>query len=139
MPKKTYHFKVIEYKFNKCVEALEYLFNCKKKDIINLKSREKNFVAARRYLIHYLYNSCNIPHSHMNKFINGIHHATSIHHCRKLQDLLDIYPSERKIYNEFKMVAGDFEDTKVQLEIMINEIDDIKNDINKLLNNLKDA
>jgi hypothetical protein len=66
-------------------------------------SRSANINEARRFLIFYLYTECKIKHLHMKKYIPALqNHATSIHHFRKMSDLMEMEVNTRNLYDEFK-------------------------------------
>ena len=63
---------------------------------------------ARRFLIYYLYAECNIKHQHMKKHVPALqNHATSIHHFRKMSDLMELEKETKNLYAEFRTTMID--------------------------------
>lgn len=66
-------------------------------------SRSANINEARRFLIYYLFTECNIKHLHMKQYVPALqNHATSIHHFRKMSDLMEIENETKNLYSEFR-------------------------------------
>tara|TARA_R100000963_G_C4627527_1_gene93395 strand:+ start:30 stop:335 length:306 start_codon:yes stop_codon:yes gene_type:complete len=80
---------------------LSLMFDVNIEDIVNFKSRKANIIDARRFLIYYLYTTKRIPHYHMKQYIKGIHHATSIYHCKIINNFFDINEPYRRKYFDF--------------------------------------
>ena len=135
----TYHFKLTVEKFELALSALEEMYRVPKKQIVTMSCRQRNIVEARRMLIYYLYNVVGVKHNHMHRYIEGINHATSIHHCKKLKELIDIYPSEQRLFNEFRERAGDFNDKLARLKVMDEQIAIMQCEIRDIIKNIKDA
>ena len=53
-------------------------------ELITVGKRTKVIMGARRMFMFYLNRHLGIKHAHMKKYIKGINHATSIHHCNKM-------------------------------------------------------
>jgi len=71
-------------------------------------SRSANINEARRFLIYYLYSECNIKHLHMKQYVPALqNHATSIHHFRKMADLMEIENETKNLYAEFRTTMID--------------------------------
>ena len=66
--------------------------------------RTKIIMGARRMFIFYLNRHLRIKHHHMKKYIEGINHATSIHHCNKMEFLLSMVDKKDYsiYYEEYK-------------------------------------
>ena len=135
----TYHFKLSVEKFELALDALEEMYRVPKKQIVTMSCRQRNIVEARRLLIYYLYNVVGVKHNHMHRYIEGINHATSIHHCKKLKELIDIYKSEQRNYNEFRERAGDFNDKMMRLKIMDEQIATMQSEIREIIKTIRDA
>ena len=75
---------------NKVVEQLSIMYKVDAEEITKIVSRKHNIVEARRMFNYYLFTEKNIRHINMYKFINGMDHATSIYHIRKIKDLFSI-------------------------------------------------
>ena len=66
-------------------------------------TRTSNVIEARRFLIYYLFKECGIKHLHMKNFIPALkNHATSIHHFKKMSELMGIEPPTRRSYENFQ-------------------------------------
>lgn len=65
------------------------LYNISEIDFVSLRSRQQNIVEARRLYVYFLNKFRGIKHLHMKDYVYGMHHATSIYHCKKLEDLLE--------------------------------------------------
>ena len=66
-------------------------------------TRTTNVAEARRFLIYYLIQECNVKHLHVKHFIPALkNHATSIHHFNKMKDLISIERQTKETYLEFK-------------------------------------
>ena len=75
----------------KILNQLSIMYNLNPNEIIQMNGRQKDLVEARRMYIYYLNKQKGIPHNHMKKYIDGMHHATSIYHCKKLEEQFPIY------------------------------------------------
>ncbi len=86
---------------SRAVVELSLMFDVDIKDITEMKSRKQNVVEAKRFLIYYLWNQKRVKHYHMKQYINGIHHASSMYHCKVIEDLFDAHERYRRKYFEF--------------------------------------
>ena len=92
---------------SRALVELSLMFNVDIKDIIQMRCRKSNIMDARRFLIYYLHNNKGVKHFHMKQYIKrkcgikGIHHATSLYHCRVTNNLFDIEEKYRRKYFEF--------------------------------------
>ncbi len=66
-------------------------------------SRTTKVIEARRFLIYYLFSECGIKHLHMKKYVPALkNHATSIHHYKKMKELMDVEPETERSYDNFR-------------------------------------
>ena len=86
---------------SRAICELSYMFGVGIQDITEMKSRKQNVIDARRFLIYYLWHHKRVKHYHMKQYINGMHHATSIYHCKVIEDLFDSHEKYRRKYFEF--------------------------------------
>mgnify|MGYP003657124742 CR=1 FL=1 len=86
--------------------AKSVLANIFKIDVIHFEkhiTRSASVNEARRFLIYYLIKECGIKHLHMKYYIPSlINHATSIHHYRKMEQLMEVEWMTKKTYEDFK-------------------------------------
>lgn len=100
------------FKMEKSIQiAKSVLANMFKIETIHFEkhlSRSANINEARRFLIFYLYTECNIKHLHMKKYVPALtNHATSIHHFRKMTDLMEMEKGTKNLYTEFRTTMID--------------------------------
>ena len=86
---------------SRALVELSLMFDVDIKDITQMKCRKSNIMDARRFLIYYLHNNKGVKHFHMKQYIKGIHHATSIYHCKLIVNLFDTEEKYRRKYFEF--------------------------------------
>ena len=66
-------------------------------------TRTSNVIEARRFLIYYLFTECGIKHLHMKQFVPALkNHATSIHHYKKMKELMEIEQPTELAYENFR-------------------------------------
>jgi len=118
-------------------ESLCKMFNIKVKYLTHNTNRKRNVIEARRFLTYYMYNDLGIKYYHMKKYIIGMHHATAISQCRKLENLLQFEKPLRKKYNTFISESNDLDVLNILLKGKRAEAVRIKNDINEIYNNIK--
>jgi len=87
--------------------VLAEIYNIPEQEIRTVGKRTKEIMEARRMFMFYLNRHLEIKHAHMKKYIKGINHATSIHHCNKMEFLISMKEKESykiydKQYSEFK-------------------------------------
>ena len=114
------------------------IFNVKAKFLRRNINRKRDIIDARRFLIYYMYNELGIKYSHIKQHIIGMHHATAIYQCRKLEDLLQVEKPLRKKYNEFITKSNDFDILSVLLKSKRNQVRQINNDIKQINNQIKE-
>ena len=86
---------------SRVVVELSLMFDVDIKDITAMRSRKQNVMDAKRFLIYYLWKNKGVKHYHMKQYINGIHHASSMYHCKLIEDLFDAHEQYRRKYFEF--------------------------------------
>ena len=92
--------------------AKEILCKMFKVDVLNLEnniSRKRNIIEARRFFIYYLRNEIIMPYHRIKDYIKGLDHATAMHHCKKLKELLQYEKTLRNKYHTFIVMANDFD------------------------------
>ena len=119
-------------------ESLCKIFNIKAKFLKKNICRKRDVIDARRFLVYYMYNELGIKYYHIKKYITGLHHATAIYQCRKLEDLLQVEKPLRKKYNEFITKSNDFDILSVLLKSKRNQARQINNDIKQINNQIKE-
>jgi len=120
--------------------VLAKMYDCEEHEIVLMETRKRNVMIARRFFIYYLWKHCDIKHIRMKEYIIGAHHATSIHHCRKLEFEVDHYQEMRKYWISFLFYANNKEwqklkiDMKYSLEQINNiiESEELRIQINKI-------
>jgi hypothetical protein len=116
-------------------------------EMVGSKSREKSLINIRRvyyYLIRQLYN---MPYQHIAEsyyyatgMVNVIpNHATIIYHCKTYSGMLDVYPNERKKFEQI-MKEVRYINTAPEsfLHIINQEIDRLLKLKEQLLTNIED-
>jgi len=79
-----------------------------------MKSRKQNKVHARMFYNYYLWKVFKVPHNDIKKYIDGMHHATSIYLKNKLEFEIEKYDSVATEWETFLYFA-DYQESK-QLE-----------------------
>ena len=114
------------------VEVAKYviskMWDCNESQFTLMKKRKTNIVFARRFFIYYLWKHCNVTHNRMKWYIYGMNHATSIYHCRKLEEEMEIYKNIQKKWITFLFYADHKEYQKLKIDMnypieTINNID----------------
>ena len=114
------------------VEVAKYviskMWDCNESQFTLMKKRKTNIVFARRFFIYYLWKHCNVTHNRMKWHIYGMNHATSIYHCRKLEEEMEIYKNIQKRWITFLYYADQREYAKLKIDMKypietINNID----------------
>ena len=99
-------------------------------------TRETPVNEARRFLVYYLVKECGIRYSYVKVYVPSLtNHATAIHHVKTMQNMLEIYPKTRKLYNDFKItmetegqthLIRDYEKANNELELIKERIKSLK-------------
>ena len=67
-------------------------------------SRASKVNEARRFLVYYLVRECGIKYAYIKDYVPSLtNHATAIHHVKRMNELMDIYPAVREKYEGFKV------------------------------------
>ena len=113
---------------------LAKMFNVEERDVVFMDSRLKNKVKARRFNNYYLWRYKKVKHHHMKNYIKGIHHASSIHHCKVMENDLYLsnlniskYQTIRKQFITFLYYAdrSEWEKLKIDQAFSIEELEDV--------------
>jgi hypothetical protein len=141
----TYHSKNVHNIKDLAASILSEMFNCKKDQILNMKSRKHNIIQAKRFLIYYLNKALNVKHNAMNKYIKNIDHATSIHHVKKLDNFLDFDKETKRDYTIFvnhlenntsieniDLLISELKYLRMKSEILLDKFEKIELDAEKL-------
>lgn len=89
-------------------------------------SREFKVNEARRFLVYYLVQVCHIKYAHVVNYVPSLkNHATAIHHCRKMEDMLSIEPRTQRLWLSFS--------EKMETEGQDHLIKDYEKATNKIL------
>ena len=119
------------------------IYDVPEEQLRKVSSRNADIMYGRRMLIFYLNRFIRIKHVHMKHYIKGICHATSIHHCNKMEWFVENYKDVKEKYEIFikKMeifdVKGEaMKDKKrqlIQLQIELNNYErKIKEDAKRI-------
>tara|TARA_R100001510_G_scaffold57482_1_gene65711 strand:- start:3439 stop:3867 length:429 start_codon:yes stop_codon:yes gene_type:complete len=136
-----YHSEYIDEIKTTAVNILSDLFKVDKKEVLNMKSRQRRIVCAKRFLIFFLYRYVKVTHTNMRLYINDLHHSTSIHHVNKLESLLEFDKETKNLFDEFIFKMNNSIDLKNNKKNDIiylnNELNDLKIKCNQLQHRLK--
>tara|TARA_Y100001973_G_C5161420_1_gene313720 strand:- start:207 stop:596 length:390 start_codon:yes stop_codon:yes gene_type:complete len=97
--------------------VISKMWKCEAYEFTQMKKRNKNIVNARRFFIYYLWKYLGVSHLKMKNYIHGVNHATSIYHCRKLEQEVDLYKEIRKKFITFFYYADNREYIKMKIDI----------------------
>lgn len=108
--------------------VISKMWDCNESQFTLMKKRKTNIVFARRFFIYYLWKHCNVTHNRMKWHVYGMNHATSIYHCRKLEEEMEIYKHILKKWITFLFYADHKEYQKLKIDMnypieTINNID----------------
>ena len=98
------------------------LYNVPEDQLSKVGLRTRNIMEGRRLLIFYLNRFVGIKHLHMKKHINGLCHATSIHHCNKMEWFIEHELSVKHKYNELLSKMKQFD---VRNEIIKDKLESV--------------
>ena len=109
-------------------------------ELITVGKRTKVIMGARRMFMFYLNRHLGIKHAHMKKYIKGINHATSIHHCNKMEFILSMsdkkaYSMCSEEYNEFKLRMKEFDSGNSVIIAMKEQMIELQAQINTYYKN----
>jgi len=111
------------------------IFSFDVKHFENHTTRTKDIMEGRRYLMYFLREDIGMTFHQIRKFIPAItNHATIIHHCRKMGELLEVERPLKRRYNLFKSQMLDGERYVIETEIIkkTEERKKINNELYKL-------
>jgi len=118
---------------------LSKMFKLKKYYLENNINRKHNIVEARRFLIYYMKRELYIPYNRIKDYIKGTHHATAIHHCHKLDELMQL-KSEKKLrekYSKFLVLANNLDVLEELLIIKRDQTKFLNSEIEEINNQIK--
>ena len=98
-------------------------------------TRTKDIMEGRRFLIYFLREDVGMTYFQIKKYIPALtNHATIIHHCKKLSELLDVEKPLKRRYDMFKSQMLDNERYVIETEIIkkTEERKKINNELYKL-------
>tara|TARA_R100000995_G_C3480172_1_gene123371 strand:+ start:835 stop:1224 length:390 start_codon:yes stop_codon:yes gene_type:complete len=82
-------------------------------------TRTRDIMEGRRFLMYFLREDIGMTFFQIKKYIPALtNHATIIHHCRKMRELLDVEKSLKRRYNLFKSQMLDGERYVIETEII---------------------
>ena len=96
----------MEKKLKEARFALMTIFEVLEKDILYMNSRKQPIVHARMFYNYYLWKKHKVPHIHIKKYIEGMHHATSIYLKNKLEHDMKTYDSVAVEWQTFLFFAN---------------------------------
>ena len=133
------HKELFKYdRIEKAKKVLLELFDVDIYFLENNTNRKREVIEARRFLIYYLNRELKIPYNRLQDYIKGLHHATAIYQCRRLEELIQIEKPLRNTYNKFLVLANDFDVLETLLTIKRQQANYLNREIYALNNNLKE-
>jgi hypothetical protein len=67
-------------------------------------SRRADVNEARRFLVYYLVRECGIKYAYVKNHVPSLtNHATAIHHVRRMNDMMDVEPHTKELYQKFRV------------------------------------
>ena len=88
---------------------LAEMYDIPERELRTVGKRNRIIIDARRTFIFYLNKYIRIKHNHMKNYVKGINHATSIHHCNKMEFFLVQEPNVAQEYKEFLLRMREFD------------------------------
>ena len=85
------------------------IYNVPEEELRKMGVRNKSIMEARRIVIFYLNRFVGVRHNSMKHYIKGMHHATSIHHCNKMEWFLLYDPPTKETYDYFQSKMKEFD------------------------------
>lgn len=114
---------------------LSNIFDIELKHFENHSTRIKDVMEARKYLMYFLRSEICMTYHQIVKYIPAItNHATVIHHCKRMEELLDVERPLIRRYNIFVDKVLNDEKYFIETEIArkINDRKKINNELYKL-------
>ena len=107
--------------------VISKMWECDEPEFTLMKKRNRNIVLARRFFIYYLWKHCEVKHNRMKDYIHGMNHATSIHHCRKLEQEMEIYKDVLKSWITFLYYSDkrEYDKLKIDMKYPIETMNDL--------------
>lgn len=97
--------------------VISKIWKCEALEFTQMKKRKRNIINARRFFIYYLWKYLDVKHMKMKNYIHGVDHATSIYHCRKLEQEIEIYRDIRKKFITFLYYSDNREYVKMKIDM----------------------
>ncbi|MBC8265443.1 MAG: hypothetical protein H8E84_00580 [Flavobacteriales bacterium] len=119
--------QIKEVRIARAKEVLCKMFDVEMVYLENNTNRKSNIMEARRFLIYYLRNEIGITYHGMKIYIKSLHHSTAIHHCIKMDELMDVEKGLKRQYNEFVIESNELD----MLNVMLNAKRDVAKAIMK--------
>lgn len=90
--------RLYDHKILNVVNELCMNYKIQPNDILEMGTRKEGTIEAKRLLVYYLSKCKDVSHNKMKKYINGMHHATSIYHQKRLEELFKIEKKLQKLF-----------------------------------------
>ena len=97
--------------------VISKMWKCEALEFTQMKKRNNNIINARRFFIYYLWKYLDVKHYKMRNYIHGVNHATSIYHCRRFEQELDLYKDIRKKFITFLYYSDNKEYVKMKIDM----------------------
>tara|TARA_R100001443_G_C3346626_1_gene175769 strand:- start:575 stop:982 length:408 start_codon:yes stop_codon:yes gene_type:complete len=85
------------------------IYKVPEEELRKMGVRNKSIMEARRIVIFYLNRFVGVRHNSMKNYIKKMHHATSIHHCNKMEFFLLYDPPTKETYDYFQSRMKEFD------------------------------
>ena len=123
------------------ITILADMFQINEKYLREVSVRTKPVIEARRLLIFYMNRFIGIKHVDMKKYMKGVCHATSIHHCNKMEWFLVNTKGgnmeSKKQYDDFQERMSEFDVTNEMIKDKQLKIVQLQAEVNEYLYNNK--
>jgi hypothetical protein len=97
--------------------VISKIWDCEALEFTQMKKRKRNIINARRFFIYYLWKYLDVKHMKMKNYIYGMNHATSIYHCRRFEQELELYKDIRKKFITFLYYSDNKEYVKMKIDM----------------------
>ena len=97
--------------------VISKMWDCEALEFTQMKKRNRNIINARRFFIYYLWKYLDVKHYKMTNYIYGMNHATSIYHCRRFEQELELYKNIRKKFITFLYYSDNKEYVKMKIDM----------------------
>ena len=115
------------------IKILSEMYSVPPEQLSFLGLRTKDIMEARRLLMFYMHRFMGIKHVEMKKYIKGMHHATSIHHCNKMEWFLIYDKRIGEEYKEFLLRMGEHDVLNQVIQHKIEKVVALQSEINDYL------